>query len=136
NEFGDRGDPGEVRYISRGEYERRLLAVQIGQFALELDQRVIVAGDVAGAAGAGAHAGRCLHHGPGHARMLPHAAIIVGTPHHDLARPARRMPDRVWEASGDAFQLDEYAVASLVMKATEGVGKVLAIGHERPPDRM
>src|SRR5262249_49939582 len=103
------------------------------ELAFELDERMTVAGDVAGATGAGAHAGRRLDHGTDDARMLPHAEVVVAAPHHDLARPVRRTPDRVGEASGDALQLDEHAVAPLVMQSIESVGEALAIGHEGPP---
>ncbi len=61
--------------------------MEIGEFRLELHQRMIGAGDVAGAAGAGADAGRGLDHGADHFRMLAHAEIVVGAPDHDIARP-------------------------------------------------
>ena len=91
HQLGDGGDAGLVRDVARGEHQRRLLAVQVGEFALELDQRMIGAGDVAGAARAGSHPGRGLDHGADHLRMLAHAEIVVGAPDHDLARarPAR-----------------------------------------------
>ncbi len=128
-ELGDRRDAGRVRDIARGEEERRRLAMQVGEFVLELDQRMIGAGNIAGAAGAGAHAGRGLDHGADHLRMLAHAEIVVGAPHDDLARPLRRMPDRVREAAGDALEIRKYAVAALVMQARQGVREKSRVVH-------
>ncbi len=45
---------GEIGNPARGEDERGFLAVQIGEFALKLDDGVAGAGNVARAAGAGA----------------------------------------------------------------------------------
>ena len=53
-DVADRRDRGEIRDPARGEDEPRLLAVQIGEFGLQLDERVTIAGNVAGAAGADA----------------------------------------------------------------------------------
>ena len=86
NQLGDGRDAGLVRDIARGEDQRGGLAVQVGELALQLDQRMVGAGDVAGAAGAGAHAGRGLDHGADHLGVLAHAEIVVGAPDHDLAR--------------------------------------------------
>ena len=47
---GDGRDAGEIGDPARGEDERRLLAVQIGELRLELDDAMVGAGDVAGAA--------------------------------------------------------------------------------------
>ena len=102
HQLGHGRDAGLVRHIARGEDERRLLAMQVGELALELDQRMVGARDVAGAAGAGAHAGRGLDHGADHLGMLAHAEIVVGAPHDHVARPLRGMPDRARETAGDA----------------------------------
>src|SRR5262249_33303694 len=59
--------------------------MQVGKFTLELDERVIGARDVAGAARSGAHASRGLDHGAYYLGMLTHAEIIVRTPDHDVA---------------------------------------------------
>ena len=53
NQFCDRRDAGLVD-VARGEQQRGFLAVQIGEFLLELDQWMMGAGNIAGAAGAGA----------------------------------------------------------------------------------
>ena len=51
----DGGDRRLVRDEAGGEDERRLLAMQIGEFEFEFHQRMIGAGDVSCAAGAGTH---------------------------------------------------------------------------------
>ena len=53
---------GKVGDPAGGEGQRRLLAVQVGEFRLELDDRMAVAGDIPRAAGAGAVAGGGLAH--------------------------------------------------------------------------
>ena len=135
-ELRDGGDAGLVRNVARGEHQRRLLAVQVGEFALELDQRMIGAGNVAGAAGAGSHPGRGLDHGADHLRMLAHAEIVVGAPDHDLARPARRMPDGVRKPAGDAFEVGENPVAALVAQTVQGVGEKRVVIHGRIRPRV
>ncbi len=91
--------------------------MQVGELALELDQRMVGAGDVAGAAGAGAHAGCGLDHRADHLWVLAHAEIVVGAPHDDVARPLRRVPDRAREASGEPLEIGEHPVAALVLAA-------------------
>ena len=93
--------------------------MQVGELTLQLDQRMVSAGDVAGAAGAGAHAGGDIDHGADHLRVLGHAEIIVGTPDHDLAGAFRRMPQRVRESAGDAFKIGEYSIAALVVQLAQ-----------------
>ncbi len=105
--------------------------MQIGQFLLELHQRMMRARDIAGAAGAGADAGRGLDHGAHHLRVLAHAEIIVGAPDHDVARAFRRMPHRMRETAGDAFEVGEDAVTPLVMQATKGGVEELAVIHRK-----
>ena len=90
----DGRDAGLVRHVAGGEDERRLLAVQVGKLRLQLDQRMVGAGDVARAARARAHARRGLDHRADHLRVLAHAEIVVGAPDHDVracpAASARR----------------------------------------------
>ena len=129
--FADGRDAGLVRDIARGEQQRGFLAVQVGEFLLELHQRMMGAGDVAGAAGAGADAGRGLDHGADHLRMLAHAEIIVGAPDHDVARALRRVPDRMRKPAGDPLEIGEHAVAPLVMQAAEGGTEELAVIHRQ-----
>ena len=89
NELCEGRNAGLVRDIAGREHQRCLLAVQIGQFLLELDQWMVGSGDIAGAASAGADAGRGLDHGADDLRVLTHAEVVVGAPDHDIARPRR-----------------------------------------------
>ena len=110
------GNAGLVGDVARGKDQRRFLAVQIGEFALELDQRMIVAGDVAGAAGAGAHPGRGLHHGADDLGMLAHAEIVVRAPDHDVL--AALAANARWRAeSGRRFARDRRTRDSVVRRA-------------------
>ena len=63
-QLGDRRDRRLVGDEAGREDERRFLAVQVGELGLELDQRVVGAGNVARAAGADAHACRGLASSP------------------------------------------------------------------------
>ena len=126
---GQRGNAGLVGDVAGGKDQRRFLAVQIGEFALELDQRVIGAGDVAGAAGAGAHPRRGLDHGANHFRVLTHAEVIVRAPDHHIARALRRMPDRMREAAGNALEIGKHPIAPLAPQPGESVGKIIIIVH-------
>ena len=103
--------------------------MQVGEFALELDQRVIGAGDVAGAAGAGAHAGGGFHHGADHLGVLRHAEVIVGAPDHHLARAIRGMPAGMRKAPGDALKVGEDAVAAFLAQFAQGGGKIGLVIH-------
>src|SRR6266508_2155479 len=129
HQLGDGRDAGLVRDVARGEDQRRFLAVQVGELALELDQRMIGAGDVAGAAGAGAHAGRGLDHGADHLGVLAHAEIVVGAPYDYVPRPLRRMPDRAREPPGLSFEVGKNPIAPLVLEPAEGVREKHVIIH-------
>ena len=131
NKPGDGRNAGLVGDIARGEQQRRFLAVQVGKFLFELHQRVMGAGDVAGAAGAGSDPGRGLDHGADHLGMLPHSEIVVRAPDHDIARPFRAMPHRIREAARNSLQIGENPVAPLVMQAAEGGTEELAVIHRK-----
>ena len=103
--------------------------MQVGELALQLDQRMVGAGDVAGAAGAGAHAGGDVDHGADHLGVLGHAEIVVGAPDHHLARALRRMPERVREAAGDAFEVGKHPVAALVAQLVQGRREKIIVIH-------
>src|SRR6185437_2418494 len=135
DEPGDGRNAGLVRDVARREQERGFLAVKIRQFRLELHQGMVGAGDIAGAAGAGADAGRGLDHGSDYFRMLAHAEIVVGAPDHDIACPLRGMPHRVGKPAGDALEICEYAVAAFVMESAEGGIEKLAVIHRKAWNR-
>ena len=108
--------------------------MQVGELALKLDQRVIVAGDVAGAAGAGAHFGRGFDHGADDLGVLAHAEIVVRAPDHDVTRPLRRVPERMREAPGDTLEVGKDAVATLGVQPSQGIGEKRVIIHRVFPD--
>ena len=90
---------GLVGDVARGEDQRRFLAVQRGELALERDVQGVGAGDVARAAGARAlGADRGLHRLEHH-RMLAHGEVVVAAPHRDVAQ---RVPSRWKRARGKA----------------------------------
>ena len=128
-QLGDGRDAGLVRDIAGGEHQRGRLAVQVGELALQLDQRMVGAGDVAGAAGAGAHAGGDVDHGADHLGVLGHAEIVVGAPDHDLALAGRRMPVGVRKAAGDALKIGKYPVTALVPQFGQGGREKYAVIH-------
>src|SRR6516162_8046075 len=94
---------------------------------------MIVAGDVASAARAGPGAPSGLDHGADHLRILAHAQVIVGAPDHHVARPLRRMPNRVWEAIGDTLEIGKDAIATLRLQACQGITEIAVVVHTTPP---
>ena len=128
-QLGDRGDAGLVRNVAGGKDQRGFLAVQVGEFRLELHQRVIGPGDIARAAGSRAHARRGLDHGANDFRVLPHAEIVVRAPDHDVALALRRMPIGMRKPAGDAFQVGKYAIAPLGPQASQRVCKKPLVIH-------
>ncbi len=131
NQLADGCNAGLVRDVTRGEQQRRLLAVQVGQFLLELHQGMMGSGDVAGAAGAGAHPGGGLDHGANDLGVLAHSEVVVGAPDHDVARPVRGMPHGVRKPARDPLKVGENPVAPLVMQAVESGRKELAVIHRK-----
>ena len=103
--------------------------MQVGELTLELDQRMVGAGDVARAARAGAHAGCGLDHGADHLRMLGHAEVIVRAPDHDVALALRGMPDRVRETACDALEIGKDPVAPLVPQFAQGRREITLVVH-------
>ena len=85
-----------VGHVAGVEQQRRLGAVQVRQLLLQQHVVVVGAGDVAGAAGAGAAAVQRLVHRGQHGRVLAHAEVVVGAPHRHLGRPR----SRTWVAGG------------------------------------
>ncbi len=106
---------GLVGDEARGEDERRRLAVQRGELALEQDVEVRRAGDVARAAGAGTHA---LDRGAGRLEddgVLAHAEIVVRAPDGDRQRRGlrARIAPGLREGARLARQIAEHPVAPL-----------------------
>jgi hypothetical protein len=123
------GERRLVGDIGRGEAERSLLAVQIGKLGLELDMIVGSAGDVAGAAGAGADGLDRLMHGFAHRRMLAHAEIVVGAPHRHVV--AANLSEVIGGGIGSAaaLQIGEDPVAALLMQGLKMQAKTILVIH-------
>ena len=83
----------------------------VGQFAFEQHMGVAGAGDVAGAAGAGAGAVELLRHRRQHHRVLAHAEIVVRAPDGDLGADAMIVGAR--ETAAAPFEIGEDPVAAL-----------------------
>src|SRR6516225_9096026 len=103
--------------------------MQLSDFALQLDERVIGPRNVAGAAGTGAHAGRRFDHGADHLRVLAHAEVVVRAPDYDRARTLWRMPRRMRKSPRDALEIGKHAVAPFLLQARKHGGKEMIIGH-------
>ncbi|MCY1554401.1 hypothetical protein D9M68_909700 [compost metagenome] len=107
----DRGNGRLVGNEARGKDEGGLLAVQVGQRTLQLDQRAVGARNIAGAARADAETAGGFLHGADHLGVLAHAEIIVGTPDGDFALIVGIVAiDRAREAPGDALDIGEHAI--------------------------
>ena len=119
----ERAERRPVRDIAGGEEQRCFLAVQVGKLALEQHVVVVGAGDVAGAAGAGAAAVERLMHGGEHRRVLAHAEIVVGAPDRHVALAAIGVADGAREIALLALQLGKDAIAAFLVKAVELFGE-------------
>ena len=128
-----RADRGHVRDVARGEQQRRFLAMQVGQFALQQHVIVVGAGDVAGAAGAGAATVERFMHRRQHLRVLAHAEVIVRAPDGDLAGAARVVVLGTGKGARLALQVGEYAIASLAVKAFELPAEISFVVHDVLP---
>jgi hypothetical protein len=100
-----------------GEDQRPLAAVQIGKLALQQHMDMAVTGDVAGAAGARADRPQRLLHRFEDRRMLPHAEIVVRTPHRDLCADA--VVEGARKAAAAPLEIGKDAVATLGAQPVE-----------------
>ena len=119
NELDERRERGVVGNVGRGEEKGRFLAMQVGQLAFQLHVVVGRAGDIARAAGAGAHGVDRLVHGGQYRRVLAHAEIVVGAPHGDLARTVRREVICHRKEPAAALHIREGAISAFAMKGLE-----------------
>ena len=126
---GDGRDSRLVRNVAGCEDERSFLAMQVCEFALKLDQRVICPGNVAGTTGTGAHPGRRLDHGADHLRVLTHPEIIVRAPDHHVSSLLGRVPDRPRKAPGDTLEISKHPVATFVTEPTDRIREEFVIHH-------
>ena len=118
--------------VGAREQQRRLLAVEVGQLGLELHVIVGGAGDVAGAAGAGAHLVDRLVHGGAHLRVLAHAEIVVGAPDRHVADAlfGEMVGGRIGPAA--ALQIGENAVAAFVVERLKMLAETILVIHLSP----
>src|SRR5215467_1379781 len=72
-----------IRGIASNESQARLLPMQIGDFAFELDQGVVVSRDISGTTGCNARTRNGLVHCRHHCWVLSHAQVVVAAPHRD-----------------------------------------------------
>ena len=114
---GAEGRP--VRDVARGEQQRRRLAVQVGELALQQHVLVGGAGDVAGAAGAGAVLVDRGVHRRDHLRVLAHAEVVVRAPDGDLGGPVADEAAGAREVAAAAGELGEDAVVALLAEGVE-----------------
>ena len=131
-EARDRRDGGEIGYPARGEDERGGLAMQVGELGLELHDRMVGAGNVARAAGAGAMGARRTDRGLDHLGMAAHAEIVVRAPDGDFAWTAlfaRRAPHRHREAARVALEIGEDAIALLRLQAVDRIFEAKLVVH-------
>ena len=119
-QFAERRQRRLVRDVARGEQQRALLAVQVGELGLELDVVMGVAADVAGAARAGADVVQRFLHRRDHRGVLAHAEIVVRAPHGDrLGAVMAGEASRVGIAALGAQDVDEDAVAAFVVQPVD-----------------
>ena len=134
--LGERRERGLVRDVARGEEQGGLLAMEVGQFGLELDVIMRVAADVSRASRARADAvERFLHRGD-HVGMLAHAEVIVRAPHGDVLRVGRaRITARAGEAALGPQDVDEHAIAPLGMKVGDRATESSLVIHNPPSSK-
>ena len=133
-QLGQRRKRRVIGDIGRGEDQRRLLAVQVGQFGLEplvIDGR---ARDVACAARARASGLERLVHRREDNRMLSHAQIVVAAPDGDVLRGSVGLvPDGMGKLALLALDVDKGSVAALVMQTVDGCVERFVVVHWLSP---
>ena len=93
--------------------------MQAGELGLELGVIMGIAADVAGSARAGADLVQRRLHRLDDGGMLAHAEIVVGAPDGDRLGAVAAEAVGVGEAALGAKDVDEHAVAALVVKAVD-----------------
>src|SRR5690606_37217308 len=71
----------------------------------------------------------CGVHGRDHRRVLPHAEIVVGTPHSDVAGAPAGMARGARKTSALPLQFGEYPVTPLLMEGVQLRGEKGFEGH-------
>ena len=99
--------------IAGGEQQRRILAMQVGQFFFQSDMQRRGAGDVARAARTRADAARGLDGGFDDDRVGAHGEIVIRGPDQDVPGLAFHGDGIIGEPVGQFFQGHEAPVAPL-----------------------
>ena len=126
----NRRDRCLVRHEARGKDQTGFLVVKVGQFVFQLDERMIVAGDIARAAGTGAHAARRIVHGSDNRGMLAHSQIIVRAPYGDFTCGIGSTPKRARKSPHDPFQIGKDPIALFSVQLVDRVFEKPTIVHE------
>src|SRR6267154_5446407 len=92
---------------------------------------MVVARDVAGAAGAGADRPQGLFHRPEHRGVLTHAEIVVRAPNGDLGADAVIKGAR--EAAAAPLEVGKDAIPPFGMQRTETLSEKALVIHGGPP---
>ena len=87
--------------------------MQIGKLALQHYVVMGGAGNVSGAAGAGASIVDRILHGAQNVRVLPHSQVIVAAPDSDFVGAVAGVARRIGECAGMALQIGEDPIAAL-----------------------
>src|SRR6266852_1361479 len=101
--------------------------MQIGELGLEQLVKMGVAGDVTGAAAAGAERAYGLHHRIEHDRVLAHPEIVVRAPHRHLASDA--VIERAGKRAATPLEMGEGAVAPFRAKLIKTLFKEAFVIH-------
>ena len=122
-----------VRDIARREQQSGFLAVQVGQFAFQIDMIVGVAADIARAARTGTDIVQRLFHRGDHLGMLPHGEIVVGAPDSDWLGAVMAMETaRIRVGTAIAEDVDEHPIPAFFMKTVDRLRKDMLVVHARP----
>jgi hypothetical protein len=103
--------------IARGEDQRRVSLVQVGELALQQEMDMVVPRDIACAAGAGANRAQGLLHRRKDRPVLPHAEIVVRAPDGDFGTDAVIEGPR--KAAATPLEIGKEAIASFAPQLTE-----------------
>src|ERR1700730_4595674 len=114
--IADRENRRQIGNPARGKDERRLLAVEARQFGFKLDEGMIGARNIAGAAGTNAMPDSGRRHRIDHLRMPAHAEIVVGTPYNDFLDAIWTVPQRVRKRLGVPLDVGEDTVAAFPLQ--------------------
>src|SRR5438552_11390762 len=101
--------------------------MQIGELGLEQVVKIGVAGNVTGAAAAGAERPYGLSHRVEHDRVLAHPEIVVRAPHRHLASDA--VIERAGKRAATPLEMGEGAVVSFRAKLIKTLSEEVFVIH-------